>query len=433
MDNKVSIALVLLLLAGGARAVELSPELQLAPQGADDPDITRRPEQPRSNTVLTRSRPELEPLGIRLGSFKLATEVGVLAGYNDNLFAAEADEDSALYYGLAPRLRLRSDWSRHALRVGAEAKQARHRDYSEEDYDDWRVFSDARVDLGVASAVFGGVSVAQRHEDREDANSFAESEMAEYRVSELNGGWSHPFGRFDLRLTGNIADYKFDSFDAQGAVLPVSVTDRDRVARNGEARLRYEAWPGYGVFLRGAYNDQEYDKLDASGITRDSSGVEYGLGVDLNVTDVIFGDAFAGYYRQRYDDSTFDDRSGLGLGANMYWNPTTLTTLHFKAKRSVEETVLTTASGYIATKASLELQHELLRNLLVFAGAGVTYRDYADAAREEELQQYHVAANYMLNRNISLRWRVIYRDQQGNGGGRDFTQALVEQNIVFQF
>lgn len=425
-------ATALLAVATDAGAVDLDPELRLPPLDGGGSDITRRPEQERSITARTRPRPELAPLGIRVGSLLLATELGVGVGYNDNVFATADREESDIHYTFAPRVELRSDWSRHALRVGADATQARHQDFSGEDYDDWRIFADTRLDVGTESALSGQFSAARGHETRESANSIGDREMAEYLVSQATAGWSQTLGRFDVRFSGGLADYDFED---RALLIDDFLLDdnRDRVAATGEARLRYEVRPGYGMFVRGAYNRQKYDDLGPGGTTRDSSGIEYGLGLDLEITDLIFGDTFVGYYRQRYEDANFEDRDGLGLGANLFWNPTTLSTLHLQVRRSIEETVLPTASGYLATEIALELEHELLRNLLLLAGTSVTNRDYQGLSFQEDLWQHHLAANYMLNRNLSLRWRLGYRDQQGDDGGRSYTQTFVEQHLVLRF
>lgn len=432
MNHGTRTALAVLFSAASVHAAELSPDLRLPPLGAEHLDITRRPEARRSTTVRSRPRPELQPLGIRMGSFHLTTELGLPVGYTDNLFAAESRTASDFHYGLAPRVELRSGWSRHAWRVGAHSTHRRHREFSSEDYDDWQIFADGRLDFGAEASLFSRLSIAQRHEGRGAANSFSEGEIAEYHLYELNGGWSQPFGRFAVRLTGGLAEYQFDAINA-GEALPIDVDDRDRVAAHAEARLGYQVQPGYRIFLRSAYNRQRYDHPGGNGVNRDSSGIEYSLGADLEITELLFGDVFAGYYRQRYDDPSFDDRDGLGLGANLYWNPTTLTTVHLEVGRSVQETILAGTAGYLATDTAVELEHELLRNLLLFAGARHLARDYSGVGREETMRQYHLAAHYQVNRHLSVRWRVVYRDQDGKGGGRDFTQTAVEQHIVLQF
>ena len=173
--------------------------------------------------------------------------------------------------------------------------------------------------------------------------------------------------------------------------------------------------------------------MAAGGLDRDSTGYETSAGINLEVTDLIGGDAFIGYYNQRYEADGFSDHGGLGFGANLYWNLTTLSTLRFELERAVSETVQPGASGYLSTLAGIELEHELLRNLLLIAGTRYTFRDYQEVDREERLWQYHVGANYMLNRHLYLRLRAVHRAQQATGGGRAFTQPFVEQSIVLQY
>lgn len=427
---------MLTLLFTGARlpATELHPDLLLPPMGPPQYDVTRRGEEPRGTTVRSRSRPEVAPLGARFGSFLVLPEVDLRLGYNDNLRATENESRADLYSVIEPRLEMRTDWSRHALKAGAQATHGRYQDVTAENYDDWRVFADTRLDLGRASAVFGRISAARLHEDRAAPETTNTTEVSTYRVVDTEGGWSHPFGRFDLQLQAGLSDYDFDTVDTTG--LPPGFLvgdDRDRQARRSEARLRYAAWPGYGAFVRAAYNTQEYEARAPDGTDRDSKGYEVGLGVDLELTNLIFGDAFVSYYHQNYAAPGFEDTGGLGFGANLHWNPTMLTTVHLGARRSVQESTLPNASGYESTHVTLELDHELLRNLLLSGGTSFTRRSYQELNREEELVQYHFGVNYMTNRYLNLRLRVVHRTQDGSGGGRDFTQNYVEQSVVLRY
>lgn len=417
-----------------AKAVELAPELRLPELDQAQPDIRRRPEPSRNITPRTRPRPELAPLGARIGAFLLFARADLKLGYNDNLFATDERTESDLYSVMSPRVELRSDWSRHAVKVGANLASARYRDFPREDYDNWRAFAEGRMDLGRASTVFGNASVARQQEDRASPDSTLGGEPTQYRVSEIGAGWNHPFGRFEARLDGTVRDYRFDEINVVG--LPAGTLvgeDRNRQSLRGEARLRYTMWPGYGVFLRSAYNTLDYDAPAPNGITRDSDGYEAGLGLDLELTNLIFGSAFVGYYRQRYDAPGFDDNGGLGFGADLYWNLTPLSTLHFEAGRSVQESVQPGASGYLSTETGLELEHELLRNLLLVASSRYTRRRYDGIDRQETLWQHSFGANYLTNRHLQLRLQVVHRQQDGTGGGRTFSQTFVEQSIVLQY
>ena len=347
-------------------AVELAPELRLPALEAGMPDIRRRPEEARTVTPLTRPRPELDPLGARIRSFMLWTRVDLKADYNDNVFATDGHERSDYVAVVAPQVRLVSDWSRHALSVGADSASARHQDFSGENYDDWRVFTDGRLDFGLASSLSAHASVASQHEDRASPDSTPGGQLSSYRVSELQGGWLHPFGRFQLQLNSTVDGYRFDNRSAAGLPAGTLVgSDRDRTSTLSEGRLRYTVWPGYGAFVRAAYNTQRYDRLAPGGVSRDSDGYEAGLGLDVELTDLIFGNGFVGYYKQNYDAPGAAARGGLGFGADLYWNVTTLSTLHFQTRRSVQETIQAGSFGAVTTDAALELEHELLRNLVL--------------------------------------------------------------------
>ena len=433
--GRFGLLLVLLVAMSSTAAVELAPELRLPPLELVGPDIRQRWQEPRNVTPRSRARPELAPLGVRIGALVLAPRLDLRMGYDDNLYATDDRARGDAYAAVLPRADLRSDWSRHALRVGVNAVSRRFQTVTSENTDDWTATTEGRLDLGRASSLFGAASVARLHEDRTSANSSGADEPTAYRVSEAGAGWVHPFGRFEARLGGRLSDYQFDD-EAVAPTVPSGTLvgeQRDRRTRSAEARLRYSMWPGYGAFLRGVVTSQDYERLTAGGVNRDSEGREVSVGVDLELTDLIFGSTYVGHYRQSYEEPGVDSIAGLNFGTNLSWNPTRLSTVHLLARRGVEESIQPGASGYVSTTAALELEHELLRNLLLVAGSRRTVRDYDGIDRRERLWQHSVGANYLANRRLQLHLRVYYRDQDASGGGRRFTQKAVEQAIVFQY
>jgi hypothetical protein len=435
LAGTAAVCLILTLLQGpkGPEAAELSPELRLPPMDAPGVDITRRPEEARNITPRNRPRPELDPLGARVRSFLLLTSVDLTLGYNDNLRATQDHRQKDSYSILKPRVDLRSDWSRHALGFGARGALGRYRDFARENYDDWQAFLNGRLDLGRASSLFAETSSARMHEDAASPDVENAVEASQYKVTKSRGVWTHPFGRFEVRLAGDISDYRFEP--VQTALLPPGTlvgSDRNRQTRSSEGRLTYSVWPGYGAFIRAAYTEQNYDSRAPDGSDRDSTGYEGDVGLDIELTDLIFGDVFVGYYRQNYADADFAPNSGLGFGANLYWNVTKLSTLHLEVNRSVQQSTQPGTSGYLGTQAALRLEHELLRNLLLFAGTSRTQRTYEGLGREETLYQHNFGVTYMLNRHLYLRLQGVHRNQQGINGGRDFTQNFLEQTIVLQ-
>src|SRR6266404_309535 len=61
-----------------------------------------------------------EELGITLGSFRLYPTLDLRAGYDTNVFAQPASQQTgSAYEAIRPQLDLRSDWNNHMLNFGA--------------------------------------------------------------------------------------------------------------------------------------------------------------------------------------------------------------------------------------------------------------------------------------------------------------------------
>src|SRR5512144_3388111 len=69
---------------------------------------------PHGETVATRARPELEPLGIRAGSFLIYPKLGVDGTYNDNVFATNHNVKDDFITDIKPEVSVESDWANHA-------------------------------------------------------------------------------------------------------------------------------------------------------------------------------------------------------------------------------------------------------------------------------------------------------------------------------
>src|SRR5690349_13589856 len=76
----------------------------------------------RGASVLERPRPELEPLGLRAGSFLIFPKLEFGTAYDDNVFATEGKTDGDFIFQFIPSVAIRSDFSAHELhfRAGAD-------------------------------------------------------------------------------------------------------------------------------------------------------------------------------------------------------------------------------------------------------------------------------------------------------------------------
>ena len=71
----------------------------------------------RGASVLDRPKPELDPLGVRAGSFLIFPKVELGTAYDDNVFATENNEEGDFLFQVLPTVTVQSDFSRHATEI----------------------------------------------------------------------------------------------------------------------------------------------------------------------------------------------------------------------------------------------------------------------------------------------------------------------------
>jgi hypothetical protein len=414
-------AIALLPGSGKAQAVPQTGQAGTAAAKAPLPD-----EVPRGATVAGRARPDYDAAGIRLGGFMLYPDLAVQESYNSNIYATENNRQDDFITTVTPSLDLRSNWNNHALHVHADTTMARYADHSSENYTDYTLGADGRVDVLRDLRLYGGASYARRHESRSSPDNQGGTEPTEYSLYTANAAIEKEFNRIALRLDGKGERYVFsDVQNSSGATLDQSGRDRDQ----GELALRtsYELAPLRTVYVQGSVNTRDYDQSrDASGYARSSNGYGLVVGTEYDLTGITFIDVFAGWRQQDYDDARLKTMSGWTAGAKLTWNVTRLTTVTGGLTRDIEETTLAGASGYFATRTDLRVDHELLRNLLLNAQLGYEQDSFDGIGRDDDYYTAGFGAKYLINRNFALSGGYAYRTRNSSAASSDF-----DENVVF--
>ena len=403
-----------------------------APTGPGDATPDRVTVLPRGDTVAIRARPEYDPLGVRLGAFLLYPQLSVDEFYNDNIFAENDDEVDDFITRVQPELTLESNWSRHAFAVAGGGDFGIFAQNSEQNFQDWFAATDGRIDVSRDIAVYLGGGAAQRHELRGSPDDVggADSEPTIYYNYNAFARYDQSFDRVGLTVDAlfNRLDYTETQIDGGENV---DNDDRDRNVYSTPVRLGFEFTPDYEGFVRVAPNIRRYDETpDFDGFDRDSWGYQAvaGLAMDFGIT---FGEIYAGYMQQFYDDSDLDDVNSPTFGGAMTWNATTLTTVTLAAERNVLETTAVGASSYVSTSGELTIDHELLRNVILSAGGAVTYNDYEGISRKDWFYLGNFGARYLLNRNLYLSAGYLYRHRNSDDV-EDFTQNVFRIGLQTQ-
>lgn len=405
------------------------------------PRGTAEEKQPlvRGDTVATRPRPEYDPLGIRAGGFLVFPQISAYQGYNSNVFASDSDEKDDFVMSLVPALSVQSDWNRHAVNLSTGANYNKYYEYTRQDYTDWFVSGNGRVDITRDAALFLGGGFARRHELPGSPDFTTDArEPSPFNVTNGFARYVQQFGRFRATVDGTI-----DAFDYKNVTLvngeSVSQDEDDYTLYAGGVRLGYEIVPEYEAFIRAGGNRRAYDKTSGTTagvpvVDRSSEGYTAVVGVALDLGGILFGELYVGYLQQFYDSDRFNTQEGVDGGGSLTWNVTTLTTATARVARQINSTTDRASSGILSTLAGVEVDHELLRNLILNANFSYINDDYDGIDRTDDYYIAGIGGRYLITRNFnaSLGYRFVRRSSDSDTGNFDYSRNLVRIGVQAQ-
>jgi hypothetical protein len=357
--------------------------------------------------VLTRARPEYDALGIRLGTFFFYPAISAGVGYNDNVFN-DASSVGDYFYALAPEFKLESGWSRHALNIAGGAKYFSFADQAGENRTDWNLGADLRLDVLRGTEIKADAHFARLHEPRgtDLTGGIVPGDPAE--PTELSrSGFGAEVGhtlnrvRLSLGLSLDQIDYEDTPRVLPAAPAVFNNDDRDRTITEFFTKAAVEVSEDTAVFVRGRWSGHDFDvERDDEGFKRDSSGWGVDGGVEFAMTHLLVGELFAGYTLRSYDDPAFDEAAEFGFGAGLKWFPSMLTTISVDAARTIEDTSIQAASGYVSTRGQLGIDHEMLRNFIFSGRVGYESAEYQDVARSDDILRGSLGGRFLLNNHF---------------------------------
>lgn len=383
-------------------------------------------------TVVSRPRPEVDALGIRAGGFMLFPSFGVDEEYDDNIFATQNNTVDDFVTVLNPAAVVRSNWNNHALSFFGSASIGRHASRGSEDYNDFLLGSDGRLDITRDSKATAGITYFDSHENRSSPDEAGGTTPTSFSILQPEIGFSQRFGRFLFDVDGQLRQFKFDNVQSRTGVT-IDNGDRDRDQWKGTFRAGYEFIPGYQAYIRGSVNEANYDRqFDRSGFQRDSSGYEIAAGAAVDITEIMTGDIFAGFRSQDFVDSRLPTINGVGFGGDLTWNVTRLTTIRANLSRDIEPSTLFGASGFFSTIGGIAADHELLRDLLIGVNFQYVNDDFQGISRTDDNFNEGAYVKYLMNRYLHVALRYNRYDRSSNIRGVDFGRDIVMISLVGQ-
>jgi len=397
---------------------QVAPEYHFLPNVFEDA-------VPRGETVRNRARPELDALGLHVGSFYIFPSLTNSVSYNDNVFASQSDAVSDLIYTLTPEVAVRSDWNRHAIGVSAGGRLGFYFDETAENYKDAFVSALGQVDVSSSTVLRSNISFRRGHEQRGDPDDAGGAEPGIFYTFAGGLQGSHRFNRLTISAGADVRRLDYEDVDRAGGGV-IDQDDRDRMIYRPAVRAAYQFHPGYSAFVRTQGVIVRYEQsTDNNGFKRDSQGFDVVGGAEVDLTGLLFGDVFAGVRQRYYEESRFDSVFGPVIGATLTWIPTGLTTVTLRADSQIIDSTGVNTSGYNSTALGLTVDHELLRNLILTGGGGFRYDDFEGVDRVDRFVTGTVGADYLWNRYLTLGTRYVFSYRDSDSPGNDYVRNLI--------
>lgn len=349
-------------------------------------------------TVVSRAHPDTEPPGIRTGAFVLHPALQQSAGFDDNVLAGPHRQGSAVIE-TQPSLLVGSDWARHAAGLYFSADDRRYLHAPAQSNVDWTVSLGGALDLAQGRLTLAAARFA-RHQDRSELDALPSDRPVAFRVDDLRASYAWTTGRWTLTPSIEVSAWHYDPTTVLGA--PLSQAYRDRNELHAGLTLRYQLAPLRHLLLVGRTIGQHYTRPAAGQPSLDSVGTQLLAGFDYDANAVWRLRVLAGAQHRGFAAAAYRPQTAAIAEAELAWQPTGMTTVALRVDRSIEDAAQEGVAGFTRTSASLSLDHELRRDLLLNFGAGVQHADFPQNSARLDAYTLHAGATWLAGRHLRV-------------------------------
>lgn len=390
----------------------------------------------RNQSVLERPRPDYDAQPVRVGSFNVLPSVELGVGASDNVYQTNNNKQGDGYGFVKPALVAASDWSLHSLEFAATGNLKRYIDETPRNLSLFAIRGGGRLDLPSGFTVFGEARYNREFESAQTGavQVFTTGAFSTYDRLFLALRAERQVGQSRITLAFDHTGLDFRPIKTSG--LTISQSTRDRVINRATARLEYAFTPSVAIYSQVSYENTDYSiPIAALKGNRDSDGARILVGASFDLAGFMRGKIGVGYGLRNYKLPIFDNVSGFSADVKLEYFPTELTTVTFAASRTIEDTAIGSTSSYNDTRASLRVDHELLRNLLLHGLAEVAWQDYFEAVLKARNYRLNIGAEYFSSRKVRLRFDLngYHRKDNGTGASSNFYEKSAEFSVIYFF
>ncbi len=373
----------------------------------------------RNIGVTERARPELDPVGIRAGSLTAFPSVTAGVGVSDNVFANTNNTRTDAYFAFNPRIRLVTNWSTNKLTLEGGGDIIRFVNTPLKNQDGYDASLGGEYAIGRDTQVIGFLQVRRGYE-AQFSSAAPNNALRSVDFVQSSGvvRGTHQLGRFKATLAVDVNRLNFSDLPVPSRGIIIDQDFRDVTVVRGAARMAYAISPDTAVFAEASYSSINNDKKTFGANIANRGGNQTVVlgGVSLDLTALLRAHAGVGYTRRVFDASgTYRPISGLAYDGRLTYFLSELTNISVGATRSIEEAVVIGSSGLFSNTYRARVDHELLRNLLLYGQAEFQRNRFEGISRRDAVFVGRIGGTYLGIGRINLSAGVSYIDRSSSG------------------
>ena len=388
-----------------------------------------------NDTAASRLRPEYDQPGIPAGSFLLYPTLSAEAAYNDNIYARSDIKDGDESITVRQQVTARSQWSHNELNMIAYGEVDRYAKHVSENVETGAVGFDGRYDVGQALYVSADAMISSNIEPRGSSGDtlFGAKPVAYGQVT-ANLKLNKAFDRTKVTLSGHVDRYRYIPRELDGAPIDLSYRDFNYV--EGKARVAQAVSPGVAAYVEVELDNNVYAHPEPGTGQRDSTQYAALVGFTFGLNRLLQGEAAVGYFHRDFRDNAYAAVSGLDYNLALAWSPTRLSTVNFAADKAFQRAPMLGIAGFEQQDFSINVTHELLRNVLLRPSVAYSLADYVGSPFHDRFASGQLGATWLLGQ----RWRVdatathrLGRYSDPTLTARNFNQNRVSVALTYRF
>jgi hypothetical protein len=404
------------LMAGAITALAATSALAQAPapQGPNLGPFSRD----RNISVTQRARPGYDPAPIQAGGFDVLPQLSAGAEQDDNIYASAVNQKSDTVFTVDPRVDLTSNWSRNAFQAFVSTDTRAYARYTKESTTDYEVGGQGRIDAGNGQ-VNGGGDTGEYTEARTSVTATPGTKTpVRYQLSDGFASGMEQFNRVRLSARVDLQNFDYSNvLNNDGSLFLENYRNHTTYTYTGKAE--YAVSPDTSVYMDASYNEHQYQlSPPVVGANLNDHGEQVNIGANFDLTKTVRGDVKIGYLKQDFAAAHFSSYSGMGALGKVEWFPDDLSTVTLTGSRQLQDSPVGGSPIYISGVASLQIDHELLRNLLLTGRVGYENDNYRGIDRTDTQTTAYVGAKYLMNRLVGFTLGYTYLDQSSSGAAK---------------